>query len=161
MRFTALALLALACDPTPAPSPATAPSAEPAAVAREAGPVLLPAVAHRDGVPPRVSPPGTAQVVELARGDKAFLGVLTLAPDARVPEHQDPTEEYLYVLSGGGTITIDGHQAELRPGVGVFMPAGATVSYVNGPEVTEVVQVFAGPEPADKYASWEYRAEAP
>ena len=155
MRIVALLLLALACDSTPTPTPTAAPVAAPP------GPVLMAALAHRDGVPPRVSPPGTARVVELARGDRAFLGILTMEPGAKVPEHRDPTEEYLYVLKGGGTLTIDGHEAELREGMGVFMPAGATVSYVNGPEVTEVVQVFAGPEPADKYAAWTMQQGAP
>lgn len=112
------------------------------------------AVVSADRVPQRVAPPGTARVRELARGDAAFLGLLVIEPGASVPEHRDSTEEYLYVLKGGGTISIDGVVSAIGPGDAVFMPAKALVSFENGPEPTEVVQVFAGPEPADKYEAW-------
>ncbi len=33
-------------------------------------------------------------------------------------------------------------------------PAGATVSFKNGDQPLEALQMFAGPESADKYAAW-------
>lgn len=111
-------------------------------------------VAAQAQVPAQLAPPGTAAVRPLVQGREAFLGVLRLEPGAAVPEHRDETEEYLYVLSGGGEITIDGSRSTLAPGTAVYMPAGASVSFRNGPKPTEVVQVFAGPEPAAKYSAW-------
>lgn len=105
-------------------------------------------------VPAQLAPPGTAAVRPLVQGREAFLGLLRLEPGASVPEHRDETEEYLYVLSGGGEITIDGTRSTVAPGTAVYMPARASVSFQNGPRPTEVVQVFAGPEPASKYSAW-------
>ena len=97
---------------------------------------------------------GKANIIPFAMGEKAFLGKLWLAPNAAVPEHQDPTEEYLYVLSGSGTLTLDGTVHEVGPGHVIYMPANATVSYQNGNAPMEAIQVFAGPASADKYAKW-------
>lgn len=161
MRSILLALAAAACAGSPSAAPER--DSAPVTLAPESvpSPAIAPVVLHRDGAPRRGNPLGTAIITPLARGGAAFVGLLTLAPGARVPEHQDPTEEYLYVLSGGGEVTIDGVVSDLRPGVAVLMPAGATVSYVNGPELTEVVQVFAGPGPADKYDGWADIGAAP
>jgi quercetin dioxygenase-like cupin family protein len=164
VRQLVLVLFIAACAEasSPAPEGGPAPVASPVEASLSVQPpAVAPVVLHRDGAPILRNAPGTATVVALARGEGAFLGVLTLEPGARVPEHRDQTEEYLYVLRGGGQITIDGVVAELRSGVAVLMPAGAAVSYVNGPEVTEVVQVFAGPSPADKYEAWAPISGAP
>ena len=78
-----------------------------------------------------------------------------MVPGAKVPVHRDATEEYLYVLSGTGVITIDGQTTTIHPGFGVFMPAHAEVSFVvTGTEVVRVVQFFAGQGPEQKYDSW-------
>ena len=97
---------------------------------------------------------GKASITPFARGENAFLGQLWLAPNAAVPEHQDPTEEYLYILSGTGTLTLDGIAHDVGPGHVIYMPANATVSYQNGASPMEAIQVFAGPSSADKYAKW-------
>lgn len=110
-----------------------------------------------EGATTRVAPSGKAQVQFLARGDNAFLGRLTLEPGASVPLHRDATEEYIHLLSGGGTMTIDGETYEVHVGDTVFMPARAEVSFANGAKVSEVLQVFAGPAPADKYDGWKSR----
>ena len=74
--------------------------------------------------------------------------------NSEVPEHRDATEEYIYVLSGHGSITIDSKTSALGPGSAVYMPANAKVSFANGSETMTAVQVFAGPSPAQKYDSW-------
>lgn len=119
------------------------------------------AVVARDAAPRRQNPPGTAIATRLVQGRNAYVGALVLAPGAKVPEHQDPTEEYLVVVRGGGTLTIDGATHRLAAGDAVLMPAGATVSYENGPDETEVLQVFAGPGPAAKYDAWKLVDAAP
>ena len=95
-----------------------------------------------------------AQIKRLALGKNAFIGELSIQPGARVPVHRDPTEEYLYVLSGGGTMTLNGTVHTVKEGDVIYMPAGAEVSFVNGNTVTRVLQVFAGPSPASKYDGW-------
>ncbi|MFT4622782.1 MAG: quercetin dioxygenase-like cupin family protein [Myxococcota bacterium] len=104
--------------------------------------------------PVRVAPSGTAKVYLLARGENAFIGRLELDAGAAVPEHRDPTEEFIHVLQGTGTLTMNGVPHVLGPGATVYMPANAEVSYANGPERMIAVQVFAGPGPADKYDAW-------
>lgn len=99
-------------------------------------------------------PSGKAKISFLARGENAFVGQLWIAPNAGVPLHRDPTEEYLVVLSGGGVLTMDGVDYILTKGSAVFMPARAEVKFRNGDAPTEVIQIFAGPESADKYQNW-------
>jgi len=116
-----------------------------------------PLVQSLDASPQHVAPNGKAEVTEWGRGENAWFGLLTLEADASVPEHQDPTEEYIHVLEGSGTLTMDGVTYSLGPGHSVVMPSGATVRYENGPKTFIAVQVFAGPESADKYAAWPVR----
>lgn len=112
-----------------------------------------PLVADRAERPHRRSARG-ATVVELLRGNNAFLGELRLPAGARVPAHRDPTEEYLVVLEGQGIVTIDGTAYPVASGSVVYMPARAKVSFVNGASPLTAFQVFAGPAPAVKYADW-------
>lgn len=102
----------------------------------------------------RGAPNGQGEIAFLALGNNAFIGRLSLAPGGAVPEHQDPTEEYIHVLSGHGTMVIDGETHEISAGTTIFMPAGATVSYQNGAEELVAIQVFAGPGPSSKYDRW-------
>jgi len=103
----------------------------------------------------RVSPSGKARVTELARGDNAFVARLELEGEVEIPKHRDTTEEYLVVLEGGGTLLLNGKPHMLTRGSAVYMPANAEVSYANGPRKMVALQIFAGPAPAEKYASWE------
>ncbi len=138
------AVESVASEPEPAPAPITE--------ARPPGPPA--SVISLEQAQTRQSPTGTASIAHLARGSNAYVGRLEMQAGAAVPEHQDATEEYIHVLSGGGTITIDGAQHSIAAGTTVFMPAGATVSFTNGEEPLVALQVFAGPEPAAKYETW-------
>ena len=109
--------------------------------------------------PAAVAASGKASVWRIAgvpEGTKnAFFGVLELAPGAKVPVHRDATEEYIYVLSGTGEITIDGKTTAVQPGFGIFMPAQSEVSFtVTGSEAVRVVQFFSGQGPEKKYDGW-------
>ncbi|MFT3923571.1 MAG: cupin domain-containing protein [Myxococcales bacterium] len=107
-----------------------------------------------ESAPKKVSPSGKTTITLLAEGHNAFVGKLELAPNAAVPEHQDPTEEYIHVLSGHAQMVMDGTSYEVAPGTTIYMPAHATVSVQNGPEPLVGLQVFAGPAPARKYDGW-------
>lgn len=100
------------------------------------------------------SPNGKASIRHLARGESAYLGLLEIQASAAVPEHADPSEEFIHVLEGRGELTLDGVVSQVEAGDTIYMPAGAKVSFRNGPTAMKVLQVFAGPEPADKYAAW-------
>ena len=102
----------------------------------------------------RVAPSNKADVRVLAHGTKAFLGHLRMDPGAAVPEHRDTSEEYIYILQGSGQLTIDDRTHQISAGSAVFMPANAKVSFQNGDKQLVAIQVFAGPESANKYAKW-------
>lgn len=127
--------------------------------------VALPAVAAPEAPPQsgvrteaeaqkQVAPSGKAHITHLAEGRNAYVGKLVVEAGAAIPEHADDSEEYIHVLEGTGTITIDGEAKKVGPGDTVFMAAKAKVSYQNGPARMVAIQVFAGPESAVKYQSW-------
>lgn len=114
-----------------------------------------PEVVMSEGLAPtRNSPDGNAQILSLAEGDNAFVGKLSVAPGASLPEHTDDAEEYLYVLRGKGTITINGNEYDVQPRTIIYIPPGAKTTYKNDSQKLVALQVFAGPEPADKYTKW-------
>jgi quercetin dioxygenase-like cupin family protein len=113
-----------------------------------------PTVVPLDTAPRAIAPHGKASITHLARGQNAYLGMLHMDAGAAVPSHRDPTEEFIHVLEGGGTMTIDGQTHEITAGTTIYMPAEAEVSFQNGPAPMRAIQVFAGPEPAAKYDSW-------
>ena len=112
-----------------------------------------------EDAPVKQPPSGKASITLLAKGEQAFVGKLTLAPGGAVPQHRDPTEEYIHVLQGSGVLTIDGVEHELKAGHTVYMPANAEVGFANGDEELVALQVFAGPESADKYEAWPLRQD--
>ncbi|MCA9681883.1 MAG: cupin domain-containing protein [Myxococcales bacterium] len=120
----------------------------------ETAPVSSATVVALADAPRAISPNGKGSITHLARGQNAYLGMLRMAGGGAVPTHRDPTEEYIHVLAGGGTMIIDGVSYEVTTGTTVYMPADAEVSFQNGPEELVAIQVFAGPEPAAKYETW-------
>lgn len=98
---------------------------------------------------------GAGEIYLLARGEQAFLGKLEMAPGGEVPEHRDATEEYIHILEGGGTFTIDDQTHAVGPGTTIYMPANAKVSFKNGDARLVAIQVFADPDPAAKYDAWQ------
>ena len=100
-----------------------------------------------------------AEVLFLAspeiHGNKSlFMSVLKVPAKGKVPEHKDPTEEYLYVLKGTGTLWIDDQELKIGPRMVVYMPAGAKVRFQADNKPVEVLQVFAPSGPEKKYKTW-------
>ncbi len=132
--------------------------------------VLAGAAAHADTPPPhvakdarqgtvRVAPSGKATIHRIAGKEEgaknAFFGLLEIQPGAKVPLHRDATEEYLYMITGEGKLTIDGVTTAIQAGFGVFMPANAEVTFeATGTELIQAVQFFAGQGPEAKYDKW-------
>lgn len=138
----------LVADPAPEPEPPAAPTPKDDGAKKE-GTALGPGQIER-----RASPDGKARIAILAQGDNAFVGRLELDGEVEIPPHRDATEEYIVVLEGAGTLLMDGRAHQLGPGSAVYMPADAEVSFANGAKPMVALQVFAGPEPAEKYQSW-------
>ncbi len=129
-------------------------------LAGEPGSDRVPDVLTHHEAEERVAPSGKASVRMLARGDEAFVGLLRMAGGGAVPEHQDQSEEIVYILSGGGMITVDGVSERIGVGSAVYMPSGATVSFANGPRELVALQIFADPTSAAKYDGWTIREPA-
>jgi quercetin dioxygenase-like cupin family protein len=97
----------------------------------------------RRGAPATVGP--VTEIVDLLAGDgrgplygaaTEDLNVTLLAwrPGDHVAEHVNGERDVLLVvLAGGGTLTIDGADAELRTGVATVIPKGARRGIVAGP----------------------------
>lgn len=90
---------------------------------------------------------------EALKSKNAFIGYLSIPPKGKVPLHRDATEEYLFVVKGGGSLWIDGKKFSIMEKDLIFMPAKAEVRYENGNKLTEVLQIFAGQGPEKKYNS--------
>jgi len=61
-------------------------------------------------------------LVEQADGAAAEVHHVEIT-DAKLHYHER-TDEFYYVISGSGTMTLDGEEIELRPGVVVYIPRG-------------------------------------
>lgn len=156
MRSSPIALLAAfvlgACATLAVESAASKPQAEPEPAntpATDAPQVIALADAAR-----AVAPKGGASITHLARGRNAYVGKLRMDAGGQVPVHRDATEEFIHVLEGRGTMTIEGREYAVEPGTTIYMPAGVEVRYQNGDAELVAIQVFAGPEPAAKYEAW-------
>lgn len=122
--------------------------------ATEAKKKRAPIVAKLGDIPLKVAPNGMARATMFATGEEAYFGMLELEPGASVPEHADPTEEFIYVVEGQGTMTIDGVAYKVTPQTAIYMPAGAKVSFENDSERLVAFQVFGNPGPQSKYDGW-------
>ena len=108
-----------------------------------------------------VAPNGLTQIGLLLNSETvpdtpAAVSVLTLQAEAAVPEHvHDGAVEILYVIEGGGSVTIGGQTTSLSPGSVVYLPADVPHSYVNDSgQTTSVVQVYVGPGSEARFRSW-------
>jgi quercetin dioxygenase-like cupin family protein len=80
----------------------------------------------------------------------ASLGLLEAGPGMEVPAHtHDDASEYLYLLSGRGTMRAADQTFEVREGMGVQVPRGVEHAFVvEGQAPVRAVQIYApaGPE---------------
>jgi quercetin dioxygenase-like cupin family protein len=110
------------------------------------------AVVDADDVEPSFM--GAFKQIRKRLGLRAFgINQVELAPGAegREHDHADSGQEEVYVvIAGGGTMTVDGEDVELRPGRFVFVAPGSTRRPVAGPDGLSFVAVGARPQ-----ESWE------
>ena len=82
-------------------------------------------------------------------------GLMELAPgDVGLRPHRHAQPEIYYVVSGAGVVTIDGRDAEARPGAAIFIPGDAEHAVRNtGEDALRIFYVF----PTDRFSDVVYR----
>lgn len=87
---------------------------------------------------------------------EAALSRLSLRGGAQVPEHiHEKSAEFLYVISGEMTLTLDGQSQTLRAGDAVRIPAGHKHAGKVAANVdrVELVQIYVGPGPEARFTA--------
>ena len=82
-------------------------------------------VRHRDETPPADWPFGRMQRI-VTGGDGGVANVHVAKTDGLPPFFHTGYDEVYYVLSGSGTVTLDGKEHPLRPGSVAVIPAGVS-----------------------------------
>jgi mannose-6-phosphate isomerase-like protein (cupin superfamily) len=112
------------------------------------------AVIDSDQVQRRMNPDTGLMVRRTVGTETGFdaleQALLELDPGSSREIGVGPAEETLFVLTGSGTVSVDGEQHELEPESGLYLPPGSTFVLSNpGPETLRVVAVrVPDPEPA-------------
>ena len=96
-----------------------------------------------DGMAARELCPGVTG--KIAWGEKLMFSVVTLAPDALVPEHAHPHEQMGILLSGTMTLTVAGGPHPLAPGEIYLVPGGTPHAAKAGPGGAVALDAFAPP----------------
>ena len=126
--------------PPPAPAGATF------TVASAADADKLPVFGGKGKIKPLLEPAKT--------GNKAlYVGILEAEPGAEVPRNTHPgSAEILYVVSGGGEVTIGSEKIAFEAEEALHIPDGQPhAAKFTGPEKTIMVQVFAPAGPEERY----------
>lgn len=93
---------------------------------------------------------------EKTGSSEAALSRLSLRGGAQVQEHiHEKSAEFLYVISGEMTLTIDGQSQTLRAGDAVRIPAGHKHAGGVAANVdrVELVQIYVGPGPEARFTA--------
>ncbi len=94
---------------------------------------------------------GKGEATLLVEKDKAYVGMLKVAPGTTVPEHSHGSEaEIIYLLEGKGEMVVDGSSYPVEPFMAIYLPPGVKHSFTASTATTsvEAVQFYApsGPE---------------
>ncbi len=92
---------------------------------------------------PRELCPGVT--AKIAWGDRLMFSLVTLAPDAVVPEHDHPHEQMGMLVSGTMTLTVAGIPLTLAPIEMYLVPGGVRHAAKAGPGGAVALDAFAPP----------------
>ena len=96
-----------------------------------------------DAIAPRQLAPGVT--AKIASGERVMFSLVTLAPNAVVPEHSHPHEQMGMMVSGTMELTVAGETRTLS-GNGIYLvPGGVPHKAVAGPEGATALDAFAPP----------------
>jgi quercetin dioxygenase-like cupin family protein len=127
-------------------APPAAPAGARFTVAAASGADTLKVFAGKGKIKPLLEPAKT--------GNKAlYVGILEGEPGAEVPRNSHPgSAEILYVLSGGGEVTIGSEKLTFGPDEALHIPEGQPhAAKFTGPDKTVMLQVFAPAGPEERY----------
>ena len=94
-------------------------------------------------IPPRGLAPGVT--AKIASGERIMLSLVTLAPNAVVPEHSHPHEQMGMMVSGTMELTIAGEPRTLSGNEIYLVPGGVPHKAVAGPEGATALDAFSPP----------------
>ena len=92
---------------------------------------------------PRELAPGVA--ARIASGKKVMLSLVTLAPNAVVPDHAHPHEQVGMMVSGAMELTVAGETRTLSGNAIYLVPGGVPHKAVAGPEGAVALDAFSPP----------------
>lgn len=88
--------------------------------------------------------PGVA--ARIASGEKLMFSLVTLEPNAVVPEHSHPHEQMGMVVSGDMELTVAGAGARRLSGNDIYLiPGGVPHKVVTGPQGAVALDAFSPP----------------
>ncbi len=98
---------------------------------------------------------GGKAIARLINEGEAYMGILEGFPGLVVPEHTHANEiELLYVLQGGGVMTIAGKEMSVRPGMAIQVPRGVKHAFripADAKEKFVAVQVYTPSGPQTRF----------
>jgi quercetin dioxygenase-like cupin family protein len=98
---------------------------------------------------------GGKAIARLVNEGEAYMGILEGFPGLVVPEHTHANEiELLYVLQGGGVMTIAGKEMPVRPGMAIQVPRGVKHAFripADAKEKFVAVQVYTPSGPQTRF----------
>ncbi len=81
--------------------------------------------------------------IDAAPGHHLVMGDLVATPGMVIPRHTHSGEEFLYVIGGTGTLSMEGEaDVQLAAGKGVRIPAGAVHGGVAGEDGLRAVSTW-------------------
>ncbi len=96
-----------------------------------------------DAIVPRTLCPGVA--AKIVSGEKLMFSLVTLDPNAVVPEHAHPHEQMGMVVSGTMTLTVAGEARTLSGNDMYLVPGGVPHAAAAGPAGAVALDAFAPP----------------
>jgi quercetin dioxygenase-like cupin family protein len=96
-----------------------------------------------DDIAPRQLAPGVT--AKIASGEKVMFSLVTLDPNAVVPEHSHPHEQMGMMVSGEMELTVAGKARRLSGNDIYLVPGGVPHKVVTGPLGAVALDVFSPP----------------
>lgn len=95
---------------------------------------------------------GVLATPDNSTSEKMAMGISALPPNHSTAEHQHEAEEFVIILRGSGTITIDNEQVRVTPGTVVVTPPNT--SHVTTSDVGSQLAVLWVYGPAGSEQRW-------
>ncbi|WP_052418601.1 cupin domain-containing protein [Methanolacinia paynteri] len=90
--------------------------------------------------------PAVLEKMNIPEETDISIGYVVIPPGNGTPLHYLlGSDEVIYVISGGGVITIDGQECELSSGRAVLIPAGSVQSFMNAGDTNLVYLTIVQP----------------